>query len=227
MRNPRPPPGAHPGAPTGPPVVRELVEPERLYSRCEVLALPCPVAKVSGIYAWYFREIPPGIDAARCVEFCGLRLLYTGVAPGRPPKADASHPRTLRDRVPEHYDGTAYGSTLRRSLGVLCGIPLRRVGNGKRTTFHSGECDLDEWMAENAFVIWTPHPKPLEAEAGMVAAYDLPLNLVGNEAHPFFPTLRFARKNALAAAKEGFVFPSVPRNRRPELGLPFAEAVGE
>jgi hypothetical protein len=199
--------------------VKELVQPERLYSRCEVLAKATPVPKEPGVYAWYFRTVPPRIDASGCVEYRGLRLLYTGVSPGRTPST-----QTVRNRVRYHYGGNAYGSTLRRSLGVLLGIPLRRVGGGDRTTFHSGECDLDEWMAENAFAIWTPHPKPLEAEASMVAKCDLPLNLMGNQGHAFFPTLRDLRKKAVQAAKDGPVFPSVPRNRRPELGLPFFEA---
>jgi hypothetical protein len=38
---------------------RELLFPQRLWSRAEVLAHPCPVPRSGGVYAWYFRQLPP------------------------------------------------------------------------------------------------------------------------------------------------------------------------
>ena len=151
-----------------------------------------------------FREIPPGIDAADCVENNGLRLLYVGIASKRPPKTGKPSRQTVRARIVNHYDGNAEGSTLRRSLGCLLaarlGITLHRVGNGKRVTFCAGERVLSDWMAENAFVCWTEDREPWIVEEQLIAALDVALNLRGNARHPFHPVLTNARAEAKAAA---------------------------
>jgi hypothetical protein len=38
-----------------------LLRPARLYSRQDVLTRPRPVPRRPGVYAWYFREVPPGV----------------------------------------------------------------------------------------------------------------------------------------------------------------------
>lgn len=189
-----------------------LVEAPVLHTRREVLARPSPVPRTSGIYAWFFRSIPPGVDAYATESFEGMRLLYTGVSPGR-----AGSTQTIWNRVRYHYGGNAYGSTLRLTLGILLGLELRRVGSGKTRTFHAAECDLDEWMAENALVAWVPHPTPLLVEAEMTKHYNLPLNLAGNQHHPFYPKLTSLRKAASERAESLPVLPRTPRNRRPDL----------
>ena len=55
----------------------------RLYTPAEILARPCPIPATAGIYGWFFREVPPGIDAAGTYERDGLRLLYAGISPRR------------------------------------------------------------------------------------------------------------------------------------------------
>ena len=37
-----------------------------------------------GVYAWWFREIPPGLSTGGCLQHLGLRLLYVGISPKRP-----------------------------------------------------------------------------------------------------------------------------------------------
>ncbi len=130
-----------------------------------------------GLYAWFFREVPPDVPTDGCERLNDLSLLYVGISPSR-----ATSRQSLRKRIRYHYRGNAGGSTLRLTLGVLLaevsGDPLRRVGTGKRMTFtHSGEQWLDRWMAANAFVTWVEHPEPWVVEAGVFARLSLPLNL--------------------------------------------------
>lgn len=114
-------------------VVAQLLKPPHLYTREEALSRPSPVPRVSGIYAWYFDEVPPGVDVRGCHSVSGGVMLYVGIAPkelfrnGRPPSA-----QTLWNRIRYHCRGNAYGSTLRLTLGChlagRLGVALRRVG---------------------------------------------------------------------------------------------------
>ncbi len=178
------------------------------YTRDEVLADPCPVPAVPGAYGWWFKEIPGGIDVEGCEVRDGWTLLYVGVCPG-PPRADGKPrpPQDLRKRIRYHYgagNGSADGSTLRKSLGVLLGeelgFALRRVGSGKRQTFAGGEAVLNRWMAENAAVSWVQHPEPWFLEPKLVKALLLPLNFQDNERNPFAAELKRRRRDAAVKA---------------------------
>jgi hypothetical protein len=190
-----------------PPPAPELLEPERLWSRSEVLASPSPVPREPGVYAWYFREIPPSVPTADCHVWGDLTLLYVGIAPKAPSKNGARpSSQRLSDRIRYHYRGNAEGSTLRLTLGCLLGeklgIDLRRVGSGKRMTFADGEAVLSGWMAENAFVTWTVDPAPWVIEERLIAGLSLPLNLDMNRGHPFAAELREVRRRAKGRARE-------------------------
>ena len=37
----------------------ELITPERLYSRQEILSKPSPIPEISGVYGWFFKDVPP------------------------------------------------------------------------------------------------------------------------------------------------------------------------
>ena len=92
----------------------ELLAPARLWSRADVLASPSPVPREPGVYAWYFREIPPGVPTADCHRHADLTLLYVGIAPKAPPRNGARPSRQrLSDRVRYYYRGNAEGSTRR------------------------------------------------------------------------------------------------------------------
>jgi hypothetical protein len=98
-----------------------LSRPPRLYSRREVLIRPYPVPARPGVYAWYFREVPPSVR----------------ISPSKPPSNGKSPSRqSLARRVRYHFAGNAEGSTLRLTLGCLLGdqlgIRLTRVGSGGR-----------------------------------------------------------------------------------------------
>ena len=178
----------------------------RLWSRDEVLATRSPVPKEPGVYAWYFRAVPPGVPTEGCVQHGPHILLYVGIAPKAPPRNGAK-PSTQRlfHRIRYHYRGNAEGSTLRLTLGCLLseelGIVLRRVGSGKRLTFSEGENRLSEWMGENAFVTWSVDPEPWTLEKDLIAGLSLPLNLDQNTTHPFHPRLSALRSKAKQQAR--------------------------
>lgn len=180
-----------------------ITPPTRLFSRSEVLQRPSPVPVENGIYAWYFRQIPSGVPTDNCLTFKGKTLLYIGIAPVK-----ANSRQSLSKRINRnHYRGNAYGSTLRKTLGVLLekksGFPLRRVGNGNRITLTpAGERWLDEWMEKNAFVAWALHHKPWEIEPGVLRKVSSPLNIKDNDHHPFCSTLRAMRSEALQHARK-------------------------
>ena len=191
-----------------------LTRPEALLGRAEVLASPSPVPAAGGLYAWWFRGIPRGVETAGCERKDGLTLLYVGISPKEPPANGRAPSRsTLRQRLRTHYSGNAAGSTLRLTLGCLLatdlGISLRRVGSGGRFTFtNPGEQVLDAWMSENAFVAWQVMERPWEAERQLLASgLVLPLNLRDNPslAHTMF--LSDLRRRARLAALE---LPVVP-----------------
>jgi hypothetical protein len=133
--------------------------------------------------------------------------LYVGISPS-PPPANGRPPsrQNLRKRLRQHYARTAAASTLRRTLGCLLagdlGLQLRHVGSsGRRTNFgRDGEQTLSDWMENNAFVSWVVRAQPWELERELIQALDLPLNLRGNERHPFYPLLAQERADCLAQA---------------------------
>lgn len=101
---------------------------------------------------------PPlcGSTASRCCT--------SAISPKPPPRSGRAPSRqTLRSRIRFHYRRSAYGSTLRLTLGCLLasqlGIRLQPVGS-RRLNFADGEQVLSEWMAQNAFVTWVAVDEP-------------------------------------------------------------------
>jgi hypothetical protein len=133
-----------------------------------------------------------------------MPLLYIGISPRRPTADGRASKQTLRSRLRGHLAGNASGSTLRLSLGCLLssalGLELRPTAGG-RLTFGDGEAVLSDWMAEHARVCWLTDPTPWAVEDTLIARLDLPLNLRGNETHPFHTALSAARLTARSAAR--------------------------
>lgn len=185
-------------------VMHDLTANPQLFSRSEVLSKPSPVPAESGIYAWYFRDIPEGVPTENCHMIGDLTLLYVGISPVKSMSAE-----NLKKRVQTHYRGNAWGSNIRLTLGVLLenqsGYPLRRVGSGNRRTFtHLGERWLDSWMERNAFVCWSQIKEPWNIEAGVIGQIDLPLNNEFNTSHPYASELsrnRVSAKNRAVAGR--------------------------
>ena len=184
-----------------------LLKPKKLWTLEEVLPIPSPIPKEPGVYAWFFKNLPPIVPLDGCLFFENCHLMYIGIAPKAPPKNGAK-PSTQRlfHRIRYHYRGNAEGSTLRLTLGCLLskelGIRLQRVGSGKRLTFGSGEDSLSEWMSNNAFVSWEIHIEPWTYEEKLIGKLSLPLNLEKNKRHPFYPTLSWIRIKAKNIARK-------------------------
>lgn len=176
---------ARPGVPTA------LLWPNKLYRGAEVMSKLSAVPRTPGVYAWYFDELPNGIDASACHTLEDKTLLYVGISPSAPPTNGKAPSRShLNRRLRTHFGGNASGSTLRLTLGCLLneqlGIQLRRVGSGGRYTFtNPGEQILDRWMDEHAYVAWLACERPWEVEKRiLLSGISLPLNLAGNpQAH--------------------------------------------
>ena len=180
--------------------MKELFEPSKLWSRAEILAGDCPVPKKAGAYAWYFREIPPGVPTDGCKTKDGRTLLYVGVSPSGPKSKSGQ----LQKRILKHMRGTARGSTLRYSLGCLLseslGISLQKGPTGY--SLGDGEDDLDDWLDDNASICWVVRDKPWEVESEIIAACSAPLNLDHNTLHSFYPVLKAIRDRARKKADE-------------------------
>ncbi|WP_033316847.1 GIY-YIG nuclease family protein [Pontibacter roseus] len=187
-------------------IKQQLLNRPILKSRQEVLQSPCPIPKAPGIYAWYFKEVPPGVPTEGCHCYNEYTLLYIGISPKAPPvNGGKPSSQTIRSRLRYHYNGNAEGSTLRLTLGCLLSdnlnIQLRRVGSGKRLTFGRGEEALSDWMNQNAFITWSEYPTPWEPEEELIKSLYLPLNLDQNQHHPFYRGLKEIRRQAKAEAK--------------------------
>ncbi|WP_393958813.1 GIY-YIG nuclease family protein [Methylorubrum sp. POS3] len=174
-----------------------------------MLSRPSPVPQRPGVYAWYFSELPTGSNVAGCHLVEGQTLLYVGISPKAPPENGRLPSRqTLRTRLRTHFGGNAEGSTLRLTLGCLLaerlGITLRRVGSGRRYTFtNPGECVLDTWMAQNAFVTWIEHQSPWVLERELLrSGLVLPLNIHANPREDLRCYLSAVRARARRAAEE-------------------------
>jgi hypothetical protein len=189
-----------------------LISPPRIWTSREVLSTPCPILKMSGVYAWFFKEIPPYIKVDECVKHKNLYLLYIGISPNSPPR-NGKQPsnQTIRDRIRYHYNGNAEGSTLRLTLGCLLSekleIQLRRVGSGKRMTFWAGERKLSDWMGENAFVTWIYQEEPWILEEELISKLFLPLNLQMNKHNMNYPIVSDIRYKAKTNARKLPVIP--------------------
>jgi len=182
--------------------MKELISPHKVYSRLEVLDKNCPIPSTRGLYAWFFKTIPPLVPVDNCIVKDNLTLLYAGISP-----KDENSKENMRKRIKTHYRGNAEGSTLRLTLGVLLeknsNFQLRRVGSGNRMTFtHLGEQWLDEWMSDNAFVCWVENNKPWEIEKGIFNTVSLPLNIQDNDHHQFSKTLSKMRTKSKQNARE-------------------------
>jgi hypothetical protein len=183
-----------------------LTRPERLWTRREVIAKRCPVPRESGLYGWFFRSGRLPVPTNGCAAVGDWLFLYLGISPSRPVSPTGKPTRyTLRHRILFHMKRNAEGSTLRLSLGCLLadrlGIELRRVGSGSRMTFGPGEAALSNWLEENARITWTLHPRPWDVEPALIERLSLPLNLKGNESHPFRAELSAIRRRARERAR--------------------------
>jgi hypothetical protein len=186
--------------------VGAVLGPARVWSRAGVLTTDA-VPRRSGVYAWWFRAIPPTVPVDGCIIQEGLTLLYVGIAPKAPAKMSMKPSRqTLRRRLRDHMRGNAAGSTLRLTLGCLLAdslrLELRRVGSSNRLTFADGAERLSGWLDKNAAVSWCVCDSPWEVESRIILSFCLPLNLAQNRSHAFHARLTERRVTAKRKARE-------------------------
>jgi hypothetical protein len=99
-----------------------FVDPARVYSCEEALARSSPVPAQGGVYGWWFRQLPPLVGAEGCCQYQGLRLLYAGISPSRPPQnGRLPSKQNLRARIKYHYTGNAEGSRCARRWAACLG----------------------------------------------------------------------------------------------------------
>ena len=69
--------------------IDSLTNPKVLYDRNAVLSKPCPIPPESGVYAWYFRDIPNNVPLDKCITKDSLTLLYVGISPNKVSKPNS------------------------------------------------------------------------------------------------------------------------------------------
>jgi Ser/Thr protein kinase RdoA (MazF antagonist) len=165
---------------------QELLHPQKLFSRDDVLTRPSPVPKQPGVYAWYIRNLPEIVPTAVCHHHNNLALVYVGIS------------NNLRKRIRRHFYGSTNTSTLRRTLGALLIDELNLTPEMKsKTKFYLGQSEekLSQWLAQNGSVVWLAHQNPRQLEQAVLASnLSLPLNVEGNKGHPFRPMLTRLRQ---------------------------------
>ncbi len=169
----------------------------KMHQRKYVLSKNSSCPRSNGIYAWYFKDglfkLPNQKSISRHKNYS---ILYIGIAPSR-----LTSKSNIRKRIFNHFRGTAYGSTLRLSLGVLLSnkskFILRRIKNKKMIRFtDEGEDWIDNWLEKNSLVSWFENPQPWKIEKNLINQLYLPLNIQGNLNNAFKSTLIDLRKKA-------------------------------
>lgn len=180
-------------------IVSSLSDFSQAWSRSRVLAERHNLPH-RGIYAWWFDDLSNDVPVAGTVRDGTWHLLYVGISPARPTSGSS-----LPTRLSQHLKLNAQGSTLRLSLGSILanrlGLQLRRVGSGKRLTFHCGEERLNAWLADHARVVAIEVDEPWTVEPPVIGELTLPINLDHN-ADGFSDTLSRLRAEQRAAARE-------------------------
>ena len=64
-----------------------------------------------------------------------------------------------------------------------------------------GEAVLSDWLRSHLSIAWVCTDDRLELERHLISTVDLPLNLEGNERHPFHTTLTALRSEASRRAR--------------------------
>lgn len=146
-----------------------------------------------GLYAWYFDRAPSSLVPLESCHSAGdLTLLYAGISPAR-----RGSTQNLRKRLRQHFRGNTRASTLRTTLACLLWDELalehQSVASRSLRLEAESESRLSRWMDEHGRVVWMTTPEPWIEEPLLIRTVSLPLNLRGNEDHPFYSRLRALR----------------------------------
>jgi hypothetical protein len=194
-------------------IISKLLNPDKLWSREEILNKPSPIPPENGIYAWYFKTTPNigifekyfSIEQDNKVlllkdshKFQNYQLLYIGISP-----KDNKSNNNIKNRLRGHMNGNSYGSTLRLSLGCLLADELNITlqKHGSSLHFGKGEDKLSQWISENTVVTFQLCNEPWSVEDEAINKLMLPLNLKDNSSSCFKEPLEKIRKHAKSTAR--------------------------
>jgi hypothetical protein len=82
---------------------QQLLNPDRLYNSSEIGSRPSPVPASAGVYAFYFNEPPPGIDAKDCHPFMPVSQHFFALGVSKKIKS-------LKCLVPKTVFGQVFGA---------------------------------------------------------------------------------------------------------------------
>lgn len=156
----------------------------------------------SGVYAWWtHRGAIPGVPSQPHPREGTLELFYVGIAP-----RDTKSSATLKSRISEnHLGGNTGSSTFRFALAALLIDTLRLTPHRSETKYVLPAAQnqaLSAWQREHLKLSWVEHDAPWLIEGEIIAVLKPPLNLAGNEAHPFHSTMSGARDRFRKAAQD-------------------------
>jgi hypothetical protein len=165
---------------------------------------PRGVPDAPGIYAWWIADgtalsdVPP-----RPHPTLPLWLLYVGIAPSRPTSKATLRRRVLR----QHLRGNLAASTFRRSLAALLwrsqGWTPRLTASGRLTFDAAENAALTAWQEDQLRLSWCAVDEPWFTESEVFRSMKAPLNVDGNAEDAFYPTMKAARAELVAAARRG------------------------
>jgi hypothetical protein len=150
--------------------------------------------KSSGVYAWWIAgAVIPNVPVNKHPFEVDLDLAYVGIAANRPGSS-----ATLRSRVVgNHMNGNIAASTLRRILAALliATLDLQPTKKGKKVVLPKDQnLRLSGWQMTHLRVTWFATAAPWLVESAINSTLKPPLNLDGNETHPFYKDLSAARR---------------------------------
>jgi hypothetical protein len=113
------------------------------------------------------------------------------------PSARATSTQTIRSRVlGNQLNGNVGSSTFRFVLAALLldELDLHPYLRGTKVALSAQENErLSAWQRKHLLLTSRARKRPWEIEANAIGELALPLNLAGNAAHAFYPTVRAAR----------------------------------
>ena len=166
-------------------ITEQLKTPKNWLSRADLLTRPSPVPRVQGIYAWYLSNIPGGFDLGVQHVHQDHKLVYVGVAPGRP-NAEGE----LHQRLRIHCRGKLRRSTFRRTVAAMLTLgpsPPSEYAAMLDSPAPAGALNdmVSQWMERHARVCWLEVADPWQVEPGVISALTPPLNIKDNPNNPF------------------------------------------
>lgn len=163
---------------------------------------PAGIPATPGLYAWWAkRGSLPDVPRRPHPTVLDLDLFYVGISPSR-----STSTATIRSRVTQnHMRGNVGGSTFRLTLAslvfeergwkpVMADRPLLTKDDNRARS---------EWQVEHLRLTWATHPEPWTVEHEVIRELGPPLNLAGNQSHPFAATVSAARRRFKDAAQSG------------------------